>query len=359
MRTLLTAALLAALCRAQPKTETGDLNGAAFKIDVPEKWNGGLVVYCHGYSPVPVRYTNPKPNPVLGVFLEEGYAVAQSGYAAGGWAAQEALQDTEALRRYFASKYGAPKETWVTGPSFGGFLTAMIMERFPNSYDGGLALCGSISPKEWSMPRGTFDTRVVFDYYFPGALPSPAKSSDFTMGAERTASLRKLLDDKPEAAAALRGFTRIRTNAEVASTISLYTHILNDLNRRAGGNPFDNRNTIYEGAGDDNAANRGVARYAADPRAAEYLRLYTTTGRLVRPMLAIQTTYDPIIPAWGTNMYSTMAGLAGVAELFVQQSIPRDGHCNIPAADVRRGFAELREWKSGGKRPRPGIITSP
>ena len=31
MRTLLTAALLAALCWAQPKTETGDLNGAAFK----------------------------------------------------------------------------------------------------------------------------------------------------------------------------------------------------------------------------------------------------------------------------------------------------------------------------------------
>ncbi len=88
MKILAIPFLLAGLAWAQPKTETGELNGAAFKIEVPEKWNGGLVMYVHGYSAVPIRYDNPKPNPVLGAFLEEGYAVAQSGYKAGGWAIQ-------------------------------------------------------------------------------------------------------------------------------------------------------------------------------------------------------------------------------------------------------------------------------
>jgi hypothetical protein len=123
-----------------------------------------------------------------------------------------------------------------------------------------------------------------------------------------------------------------------------------------GGNPFDNRNTIYEHAGDDNAVNDGIARYAADPRAAEYLRVHSTpTGKLSRPVLAIQTTYDQLVPAWLTNMYQTLAEQSGNPELFVQQYVKRDGHCNIPAADVARGFAQLREWKSSGKRPAPGL----
>ena len=64
-------------------TETGDINGAKFRIDMPANWNGGLVMYCHGYNPKPGVF-DEKPNPFLNVFLDQGYAVAQSGYAAGG-----------------------------------------------------------------------------------------------------------------------------------------------------------------------------------------------------------------------------------------------------------------------------------
>ncbi len=349
--------LLAALCWAQPKTETGDINGAAFRIDVPEKWNGGLVMYCHGYSPTPIRYTNPKPNPVLNVFLEEGYAVAQSGYAAGGWAIQEAVNDTEALRRYFVTKYGAPKETYVTGHSMGGFLTIILTERFPNVYDAGLPLCGVIAAPNWFMKRGIFDDLVVFDYYFPGALPSPGKvPSDFMVTKELPAEILKTLESKPREAESLRRFTGKRTNEQLAGALVFYTYILKDLQQRSGGNPFDNHNTIYEGTHDDNTLNDGVKRYAADPRAAEYLRAWATpTGRISRPVLAIQTTYDQLVPAWLTNMYSTLTEQTGSASLFVQQYVKRDGHCNIPAPEVRRGFNQLREWKTSGKRPPAGL----
>ncbi|MEO8026206.1 MAG: hypothetical protein ABI823_07015, partial [Bryobacteraceae bacterium] len=56
--------LLPLLAFAEGRTELGDINGAKFRIDVPEKWNGGLVVYCHGYNPNPQGFDDKKLNPV-------------------------------------------------------------------------------------------------------------------------------------------------------------------------------------------------------------------------------------------------------------------------------------------------------
>ncbi len=354
MRILLTLTLLLPLARAETKVETGEINGAQFRIDLPENWNGSLVMYCHGYSPKPGTFNNPKPNPVLSVFLEKGYAVAQSGYAAGGWAIQEAVADTEALRRHFSIKHGKPKETWVTGHSMGGFLTMVMVETFPNSYDGGLALCGPLGPADWFMERRAFDMRVVFDYYFPGTLPNPARvPSDYVMSPARNEEILKALEAKPQQAETVRRWAGIRTNKELAGALAFFTYILKEIQERGGGNPFDNRDTIYDGTPDDNALNDGVARYAAEARAAEYLRrYYTPTGRLSRPMLAIHTTYDILVPPWTTNAYSLLARQAGSEGLFVQQYVKRDGHCAILPAELARGFEQLRQWKATGARPR-------
>ena len=356
MRILLALLLFTLSGWSQTKVETGEINGARFRVDMPERWNGGLVMYCHGYSAVAGSFDNPKPNPLLDVFLKEGYAVAQSGYAAGGWAIQEAVEDTEALRRYFSRKYGAPKETFVTGHSMGGFLTMTLLEMFPNSYDGGLALCGPLAPAIWFMNRRVFDMRVVFDYFFPGALPNPAKvPSDYAMSAAKNDSLEKLLDSKPEQSAAVRRWTGLRNNKEAAATLVFFTSLLRELEERAGGNPFDNRNTIYEGTDDDNALNDRVARYGSEPRAEAYLeRYYTPTGHLTRPMLAIHTTYDPLVPPWVTNMYSTLTARADSDAFFVQQYVKHAGHCAIQPAEIGKGFEQLRQWTAVGKRPPSG-----
>jgi pimeloyl-ACP methyl ester carboxylesterase len=356
MRLLVTALLAAGLCAAQPKVETGDLNGAAFRIDVPEQWDGGLIVYCHGYSPVPGKFADQKPNPMRDALLGQGFAMAQSGYVAGGWAIDEAMQDTQALLRYFRTKYGAPKETYVMGHSMGGFLTMALLERFPTSYDGGLALCGPLAAAPWFMRRHVFDMRVVFDYYFPGALPPPDKvPAGYAMTPALNEKVQALLDGKPPAAEALRRYTGIRTNKELANTLVFFTYILKDVQQRGGGNPFDNRNIIYEGTGEDDAVNDGVNRYAADPRAAEYLRAwYTPTGRLERPMLAIHTTYDPLVPPEVPNQYQTLAQQAGSADLFVQQYVKHAGHCSILPDEIARGLGELRAWKQQGQRPPAG-----
>ena len=48
---LVCATFCAAAPNGEPKVELGEINGAKFRIDIPPNWNGGLVMYCHGYSP--------------------------------------------------------------------------------------------------------------------------------------------------------------------------------------------------------------------------------------------------------------------------------------------------------------------
>jgi hypothetical protein len=206
------------------------------------------------------------------------------------------------------------------------------------------------------MTRRVFDMRVVFDYLFPGALPNPVKiPADFMMSRDLSETIEKLLDSKPEQASILRRWTGLRNNKDAAGTLVFFTYILKELEARAGGNPFDNRNTIYEGTDDDNALNDRVARYKPEPRAAAYLeRYYTPTGHLTRPMLAIHTTYDPLVPPWVPNMYSILAERADSDQFFVQQYVKHAGHCAIQPAEIGRGFQQLRQWSAVGTRPAAG-----
>lgn len=350
--------LVAALCfAAEPKTEIGELNGAKFRIDIPANWNGGLVIYCHGYSSEPLAYKEGKLPAAAAAFTDQGYALAQSGYASGGWAVEEAVNDTEALRRYFGVKYGKPKETFITGHSMGGFLTMLLMERNPTTYDAGLALCGPLAPANYFMSRGAFDARVVFDFYFPGALPDPGQvPADFRNRPDKAREIVALLDSQPEKAAAVRRFTGAHSNKDMGGALVFLTEVIREIQQRAGGNPFDNRDVIYESADDYNALNKGVKRYAASARAAEYVRTwYTPTGRLSRPMLAIHTTYDPIVPVRVPAMYPTIAESAGARDLFVQQFVEHDGHCTILPKEIAHGFSALRDWKDKGVRPASGL----
>jgi pimeloyl-ACP methyl ester carboxylesterase len=332
--------------------ELGSINGAQFRIDVPENWNGSLVIYCHGYSSTPGTFKETPANPLMKVFLDRGFALAQSGYAAGGWAIAEAAVDTESLRRYFATKYKAPVDTWITGHSMGGFLTMMLMETNPTVYKGGLPLCAPLAAPSWFMARGAFDGKVVFEYLFPGVVTAELASSQVTP------AITKALEADPAKAAAIRRMNGFKTNRDAAGVIAFAFGILAELTKRAGGNPFDNRNTIYSGSDDDRALNAGVKRYEADPKAAAYLRTYyTPTGKIAQPMLAIHTDYDPLVAVWMPNMYQMTVEQAGTAGKFVQQYVKRDGHCSISPAETAEGFDELREWVEKGLRPSSGDRT--
>ncbi|MGA7523045.1 MAG: alpha/beta hydrolase [Acidobacteriaceae bacterium] len=340
-------------------TETGRLDGASFRIDIPQNWNHSLVLYFHGYQQNPQVF-DPKypPSRVLQEILNRGYALARSGYAVGGWAIPQAASETDALRRYFRKKYGAPRETFVMGHSMGGLLTLMDLETSPKDYAGGLALCGVLAPADLVMQRA-FAVRVAFDAFFPGVLPDVDHiPPTFAMNDIPTITrVQKALDANPEQAALVRQLANIHTNHGLADVLVFNTFVIEDLRLKSGGNPFDNRNLIYNGTANDPLLNQRVHRFAADPDAYRFLATwYSPTGDLHRPLLEIHTIYDPLVPAFTTAWYDELTRRLGNGDSYVEQYVDRDGHCNITAAQTGLAFDELLDWVHNGKRPTPGLI---
>ena len=337
---------------AAPAVETGTINGAPFYIEVPANWNKGLVMYAHGYTVAgdkPPDHASQRIKAFHDIFLSRGFAFAASDYSVQGWAIKEAIEDTEALRRYFASKYGQPAETYVTGHSMGGHITMAIVERYPEAYQGALPMCGPLGAAIDFLTAGPFDMLVTFEAMFPGTIGSPYEPRRDTGKKAETA----MAADPERAARYAQHYDR--TVAQVPGTLSLFHAIVGELKSRAGGEPFDNRNRIYSGFGDDAAFNRTVKRYAANPAAREYLRQYATpTGRISDPVLTIHTTSDNLVLGHDVSAYDVPAALAGTSEKFVARFVEANGHCNFTPAQTAAAFDALLAWARDGKRPEPG-----
>lgn len=344
-------------------TEVGYVDGAAYRIDIPTNWNHSLVVFYHGYALKPASFhlaerLTGQQEP----FFDRHYAVVQSAYSQTGWALQQAYPETESLRRYFIKKYGQPRDTFVAGSSMGGELVAITLELNPKPYAGGLDLCGSVGPTSQSFGR-RFAMRAAFDYYFPDVMrsldPVPPDYEDTLADRDKVlAALR----GNAASATLMRNLTGLHSDVDLAHDIAYWTFVIEDMQRRGGGNPFDNRNYVYSGtsptsSSSDFELNDKVKRYAAEPQARAYLmRHYTPNGHLGRPMLALHTVYDPIVQIPQLASYDRVVQAAGAEENFVQQIVDREGHCNFTQNQIGDAFDEMVHWAHGGKRPNPGAL---
>jgi pimeloyl-ACP methyl ester carboxylesterase len=333
--------------------DRGVINGAPYFVEIPSTWNKGLVLYTHGYTVVgskPPSQDAPGMKALRATFLSRGFAFAASDYSAQGWAVKEAIEDTEALRRYFVSKYGAPAETYITGHSMGGHITMAIIERYPEVYQGAMPMCGPLGPAIDFLNTGLFDMLVTFEALFPGTIGSPYKPS-----LETGSKVKAAIAANPNRAAAYaRRYGR--TVGQLPVALGLFHAVAGELKQRAGGEPFDNRNRIYVGFGyDDAVLNRTVKRYAATAAARDYLRQYATpTGRIADPMLAIHTTSDALVLGSDVTAYEVPAALAGTSDRFVARFVEADGHCNFTPAQTGNAFDALLAWARDGKRPAAG-----
>jgi pimeloyl-ACP methyl ester carboxylesterase len=129
---------------------------------------------------------------------------------------------------------------------------------------------------------------------------------------------------------------------------------------KIGAPVVDNHNFIYAGGTDENALNDGVKRYTAPDSALDYLKAwYTPNGILTKPLLAVHTTYDPIIPAETVSIYADLVQRAGSSRNFVQQYVKADGHCKFSAAETVAALKELIQWKRNGTKPPAGRLPVP
>jgi hypothetical protein len=129
---------------------------AQFVIRLPDRWNGGLVVT--GAPGTRRQYATDRA--ISDQVLALGYAYAATdkgnngadfyrdgsrpGDAVAEWN-ERTTQLTRAARRVVAQRYGhAPRRTYMTGMSNGGYLTRWQLENHPELYDGGVDWEGAL-----------------------------------------------------------------------------------------------------------------------------------------------------------------------------------------------------------------------
>lgn len=341
-----------------PVREEGEIAGAAFRIDIPEAWHGGLVMFAHGYA---LAGTTPEFNTAFaGVANGMGYAVAQSRYTRQGWAAREGILDTEALRRYFVDKYGDTYPTIISGRSQGAAITYATIETYPEAYDGALPMCGAGNTALEFFKGRVFDMRLLFDYFLPGLSGSVV---DFPDGRATYVKVQtkaeELIKKHPEEAGKFARMVNLSSAEAIPGVIAFWSEILRELQERTGGNAFNNRNTLYSGSDDDVKLNREISRFDSDAGSVEYLaRWVTVSGDISDPVLAIHTMVDDLIPPNIASMYDLKTVAAGTSDLYVLQYVQHEGHCNFTDEETKVALEQLHDWIEEGIRPVAADITS-
>lgn len=337
-------------------------SGARFLLCTPSgSWNGGLVLYAHGYVSVPEGSTNPDAwkaqltlptGPSLpDLVTSYGFAFAASSYSKDGLAVLQGVDDTMDLIAVFQNRTGvAPRRVFVTGVSEGGLIAAKALEQYPQQLNGGLAACGPIG--DFRKQVHYFgDARVLFDYFFPNVLPPTAIDIPPALMAGwpvKAAEIAQLLQANPLKTAQLLSTGKIPIGLNPANAGDAILSVLwynvfatNDAKATLGGNPFDNRFRWYSGSLNDLLLNWRVARFSADPAAVAEMTKYQTSGNLWRPMITLHTTWDPVVPAWQESAYAKKVAAAGKSHLLVRYPVPRYGHCAFNEGEVLIAFLTM------------------
>jgi hypothetical protein len=327
-----------------PAVATGTLEGAPYRIDIPEHWNGSLVMLMHGYEPRGMPRAEPWPqNEAAPIFLQRGYAVAASAYSTQGWAVAEALQDNERLRQYFATSHAPPRHTYAVGVSLGGMEALSSIEAHGAQYDGALSLCGVNAPAAEVFADGVVTPLVALEYFFPKAIPL-AKGGLVDAGSppmlDPEAIEVEVATDEAKATILVERLQIPRPM--LAGAMMLDYLVLREMQQRAGGQPVDNTATTYAGFGDDAAFNRDVHRYPGTPAAMAYLAGNAAlTGRIDKPVVLQSLAVDQTVPPRFAARYPELVHAAGRdAELRVLPPVG-EGHCNLSEAQIGNAFDVL------------------
>ncbi|KAF1017651.1 MAG: hypothetical protein GAK31_00919 [Stenotrophomonas maltophilia] len=228
--------------------QTGVLQGAPWRIDLPAHWNGELVMIAHGFEPTGVPRQMPWPaDPATPAPLAAGYAVAQSGYARQGWSVADGITDTDRLRAHFIAAHPHTRKSWIIGYSMGGAIAIGSLERLPQHYSGGVALCGANLPG-LTIAAEVLTTTVAFDYFFPNTPGLPPEGLASPRAApvpqgEMYQAIDQALQGKPDVARLLATRLQVQDD-QLAGAISLHALVLRELSQRLGGRAAGNVDTV-------------------------------------------------------------------------------------------------------------------
>jgi pimeloyl-ACP methyl ester carboxylesterase len=336
------------------KADFGRLGGAVYQIEVPDDWNGRLVLYMHGFQGLAPK-ASVQPPGLRGYLIRNGYAWGASSYSSTSLIPGRAADETAAVWDYFAKTYGRPAYTYVTGHSMGGGATNIAAERYGDRFDGALSICG--------FAGQTAQAQMVTDWFFAGAYAASVTQEEF----DATADLATLIDGRIVPAlndparretfesiltgltGGPRAFNREGIHAEEATNWERAKILVAS---RIGMNA-DREYTLAPGTlVSSEEFNRGVIRLADDAeRMASFIAGNEITGELAMPTITLHTTGDWQVPVDQEQILRRKVEAAGKGDLLVQRVIRDPYHCNTTATEWERSFEDLVAWVEKGVTP--------
>ena len=163
-------------------TCTGETSDTAkYEVRVPDDFNGTLLLWSHGYTYVAKI---PQQVPLLGgagndlratiapgapdsmvtanALLNQGYALAGSGFAVPGWNAESAVKTNVELLGIVKKKFPKIKRTVAWGASLGGTITQRLAETNPKLIDAALPIMAFNNLDKVTGSNGGYGTDAVW-----------------------------------------------------------------------------------------------------------------------------------------------------------------------------------------------------
>ena len=342
----------------------GTLGDTGYLIGKPDNWNGGLILFAHGYEGEREGRGSLGESYLTAHFKRGNYAWAAAGFRSAGYRPDWFLADTIAVREHFIKTYGQPRWVILFGGSMGAHVAVAGLEQHPELFQGGMTECGVV------------DGVGLIDWYYA-----------YTAAAEYFSGV-PLLDAAPEDFEKLvngpfveaigkpgRYTARGRQFESVVKHLAggdipllreaMALHYLDDLRARRPGPAYarelsrhaDTRQIVYDidpGLGVDAATlNRDIrrvlpeegARQATNPAFAPF------TGRIRVPLMTLHGTADLDVPLALEQNYRRRTLAAGTSRLLVQRTQRMAAHCDFDSSAREKLFDDLVAWIERGVVP--------
>jgi dienelactone hydrolase len=347
------------------KAHFGSYDGGIYRIEIPEKWNGELMLSAHGFvsnaGPQGSRLRVNSPG-IRQHLIDSGFAWAASSYRCNGYIPGIGLQDTMALVDLFTrfNNGVAPRRTYLTGTSMGGHVTLLGMHEFPTSFAGGLAMC----------PAGP----ELFDFFTAvGAAAEVVTGVQFKDAATMKQDLQRMaeiLGQPPNYTAKGRQLASVEIHLSGGprpfAVEGLASRFLPNISGAAlagvkspSSRVVTNAHYKYHLDADLGLSaaklDASVRRKAPDKDVRNpmgpYDELVPFDGKIERPVLTMHGTGDLFVPIHLQQTLSRAVTAAGKQDLLVQRIYRIPGHCAFSVPEQVKAFDDLVKWVREGAKP--------
>lgn len=356
--------------------------GAGYRIEVPDNWNGTLVVWAHGFRGTGLELTVDN-HPLRGYLIPNGYAWAASSYSRNDYDVTSGVQDTHALTKRFNGIVGKPDKVYLTGASMGGHVTAVAIEQYPNTYDAALPICGvlgdyelfdyfldfNVAAQQIGVGGSQFPVETI-PYLF-GTVPAIKSNLEAFPGTwpvvlnsdgENLKSLTELRSggDRPNFDEAWFFWNSFPDNGSGPGNFLFDLAIGDGTLPRTPGVGLDNADVVYQFdtdpalSVDEQNFNNAVVRVSADPQGRNpngLSQVPVISGNIKIPVLTLHNLGDLFVPVLNEVEYAKRVAANGKSDLLVQRAIRGVNHCGFTGTELATAFVELAVWESLGIKP--------